>query len=76
MRKGDNVMLGRTTRIIVGFVGTGLLFAFILGLAQSISSGFAGFWGGLPFWIISIIVLAMAAYDYWDECIRKKNGDD
>jgi hypothetical protein len=51
------------------------LITFIIGLAWSISTGFAGFWGGLPFWIISIAVLSMLVYDYWDSCIRdKKNG--
>ena len=40
---------------------------------HSISSGFAGFWGGLPFWIIAIIVMLMAAYDFYDETVRKKN---
>lgn len=45
---------------------------FVLGLAYSISTGFAGFWGGLPFWIITLSVLAMVLYDYWDSCLRKK----
>ncbi len=57
---------------ITGLFGSVLLAVFILGLAHSISSGFAGFWGGLPFWIISIAVLAMVFYDYWDECLRKR----
>ena len=57
---------------ITGFIGIAVLFAFILGLAHSISTGFAGFWGGLPFWVISLFVLALAAYDYWDECLRKR----
>ena len=60
------------TKTLVALIATGLVFTFILGLAQSISTGFAGFWGGLPFWVISIIVLAMAAYDYWEECLKKK----
>ncbi|NNJ73929.1 MAG: hypothetical protein HKP56_02095 [Anderseniella sp.] len=58
---------------ITGLIGLGLLFIFILGLAHSISTGFAGFWGGLPFLIIAIAVLSMVAYDYWDECIRKRD---
>lgn len=61
----------KNIRKITGLVGVGLLFTFILGLAHSISTGFAGFWGGLPFLVIAIIVLSMVAYDYWDECIRK-----
>lgn len=59
-------------KLFAGFVGTALLMIFVLGLSKSISSGFAGFWGGLPFMLISITVLAMAAYDFWDECIRRK----
>ncbi len=65
-------MLSRTNLIIIGFIATALMAVFILGLAHSISTGFAGFWGGLPFWVISLVVLSMAAYDYWDECVRKK----
>ncbi|MEX0345962.1 MAG: hypothetical protein AB3N20_13640 [Rhizobiaceae bacterium] len=65
-------MLSRTNLTIIGFLATALMALFILGLAHSISTGFAGFWGGLPFWVISLVVLAMAVYDYWDECVRKK----
>lgn len=53
-------------------IGTALVMIFIFGLAHSISSGFAGFWGGLPFWIIAIIVMLMAAYDFYDETVRRK----
>ncbi len=63
-------MLSKTNRIIVGLIATALMAVFILGLAHSISTGFAGFWGGLPFWIIALTVLAMALYDFWDECVR------
>ena len=45
---------------------------FVFGLAESITSGFAGFWGGLPFWVIATIVMLMAIYDFYDETIRKK----
>ena len=67
-------MTSRGVKIIMGLIGTAVLCIFILGLAHSISTGFAGFWGGLPFWCISIAVLAMALYDFWDECIRRKNN--
>jgi hypothetical protein len=62
----------KNIRKITGLIGLGLLFTFILGLAHSISTGFAGFWGGLPFLVIAISVLSLVAYDYWDECIRKR----
>lgn len=61
-----------TVKLIAGLIGTTLLCVFIGGLSQSISSGFAGFTGGLPFMIIAILVCGMAAYDFWDECVRKK----
>jgi hypothetical protein len=60
------------TKLIVGFIGTAVLCIFVGGLSESISTGFAGFWGGFPFMVIAIVVCAMAIYDFWDECIRKK----
>ncbi|MDG1376821.1 MAG: hypothetical protein P8P56_07360 [Yoonia sp.] len=59
-------------KLIMGLIGTGLLLTFVGGLSESISTGFAGFTGGLPFLIIVIIVGLMAVYDFWDECVRKK----
>ncbi|MGI9410784.1 MAG: hypothetical protein ACR2OV_11965 [Hyphomicrobiaceae bacterium] len=60
-------------KLLTGLIGTVTLIAFIVGLAHSISTGFAGFWGGFPFWVIAIFVLALATYDYWDECLRKRD---
>ena len=57
---------------VTGLIGTVVISIFVIGLAHSISTGFAGFWGGLPFWFIVIFVLGLAFYDYWDECLRKK----
>ena len=48
-------MLSYSVRIATAVIGTALVMIFIFGLAHSISSGFAGFWGGLPFWILSLI---------------------
>ena len=64
----------KSVRMVTGLIATLSVITFILGLAWSISTGFAGFWGGLPFWIISIAVLGMLIYDYWDSCIRDKNN--
>ena len=64
-------MLSRPAKLITAAIGTVLVMIFVFGLADSISSGFAGFWGGLPFWIIAIIVMLMAAYDFYDETVRK-----
>ena len=58
--------------IVTGLIGLLLLGSFVLGLAYSISTGFAGFWGGLPFAIITVGVLALVAYDYGDQCWRRK----
>jgi hypothetical protein len=59
----------RMVTIIVGLIGTIMMSVFVLGLAHSISTGFAGFWGGLPFWVIVLFVLSLAIYDFWEECI-------
>lgn len=60
-------MLGRGTLMILGAIGTALVMLFVLGLAQSISSGFAGFWGGLPYWLIALFVMYLAIFDYLEE---------
>ena len=57
---------------ISGAIGTLILMIFVLGLAESITSGFAGFWGGLPFWVIALATLVFVVYDYWDSCLRPK----
>ncbi len=57
---------------ISGFLGLLLITVFVLGLAESISAGAAGFLGGLPFWVICITVLPLVIYDFWDSCLRKK----
>ncbi len=61
-----------TIEKVFGLIGTILVAAFTLGLAESISSGAAGFWGGLPFWIICFTVLMLVSYDFWDSCFRRK----
>ncbi|MFP6710422.1 MAG: hypothetical protein VB913_01840 [Rhodospirillales bacterium] len=60
---------------IFGVIGTTLITIFVLGLAASISAGAAGFWGGLPFWVICIAVLTLVLYDLWDSCFRKKSSN-
>jgi hypothetical protein len=59
-------------KLLAGLIGTALLVVFIGGLSHSISTGFAGFKGGLPFMIIAIVVCSAAIYDFFDECVRKK----
>jgi len=53
-------------------LGTFFTLIFVFGLAHSISTGFAGFWGGLPFWVIAVFVMVLAVYDFWDETVRQK----
>ena len=44
-------------------IGVALFSIFIIGLAWSISTGLAGFWRGLPFWVIILFVLFLLVYD-------------
>ena len=44
-------------------LGIALVSIFVIGLAWSISTGLAGFWRGLPFWIIVIFCLSFLIYD-------------
>ena len=45
------------------FFGIALVGLFLFGLAWSISTGLAGFWKGLPFWIIVIFCLCLLIVD-------------
>lgn len=64
-------MVSRTVNIITGLIGLLVLATFTIGLSKSISSGFAGFKGGLPFAIIVGLVLLLALYDLYDSAFRK-----
>ena len=52
--------LSEKITIILGIVLVGI---FLFGLAWSISTGLAGFWKGLPFWIIIIFCLCLLIVD-------------
>ena len=45
------------------FLGIALVGIFLFGLAWSISTGLAGPWKGLPFWIIVIFCLCLLVAD-------------
>ena len=45
------------------FIGISLVGIFVIGLAWSISTGLAGFWKGLPFWVIVIFCLYLLILD-------------
>ena len=44
-------------------IGIALVAIFVIGLAWSISTGLAGFWRGLPFWVIVIFCLYLLIVD-------------
>ena len=52
--------LSEKLTIIIGIV---LVSIFVIGLAWSISTGLAGFWRGLPFWVIVIFSLYLLIVD-------------
>ena len=64
-------MSAGTLEKISGLLGSLMVSVFVLGLAQGVSAGFAGCWGGLPFWVFCLTVLPLIFYDLWDTCFRK-----
>ena len=44
-------------------LGIALVAIFVIGLAWSISTGLAGFWRGLPFWVIVVFCLCLLIID-------------
>ena len=44
-------------------IGIGLVATFVIGLAWSISTGLAGFWRGIPFWVIVLFCLFLLILD-------------
>ena len=52
--------LSEKLTIVIGVI---LVAVFLIGLAWSISTGLAGFYKGLPFWVIIIFVLGLLIYD-------------
>ena len=69
-------MVSRRVNIIAGIIALVVLATFTIGLSHSVSTGFAGFKGGLPFAIIVGFVLLLALYDFYDSCIRQKKEPD
>ena len=62
--------LSEKLTIVLGIVLVGI---FLFGLAWSISTGLAGFWKGLPFWIIVIFCLCLLIYDSYKSIKQKKD---
>ena len=61
--KDDRVLTMKFSEKFTIFLGVTLVTIFLFGLAWSISTGLAGFWRGLPFWIIVIFCLSLLIYD-------------
>jgi uncharacterized protein (DUF983 family) len=62
--------LGEKFTIFLGILLVGI---FLFGLAWSISTGLAGFWKSLPFWIIVIFCLCLLIYDSLKSVKNNKN---
>ena len=65
-------MNSRLVNIITGLLGLVLMMTFVIGLAHSISTGFAGLKGGMPIIIIVAFVVCLAIYDCYDQCFRRR----
>ena len=57
------------------FLGIAFVGIFVIGRAWSISTGLAGFWKGLPFWVIVIFCLCLLIYDSL-KSIKKSSKTD
>lgn len=68
--------MSKMTNIIMGLIGTALMAVFVLGLSHSISTGFAGFRGGLPFMVIAFFVIGLALYNFWEDAIKGTDKKD
>ena len=53
----------RLSEKITIIIGIALVGIFVTGLAWSISTGLAGFWRGIPFWVIVIFCMYLLIYD-------------
>ena len=65
--------MSRIVNLVVATIGTALMMTFVIGLSYSISTGFAGFWGGLPFALIAAFVIILALYNWWEDAARKED---
>ena len=55
------------------FLGIALVAIFVIGLAWSISTGLAGFWRGIPFWVIVLFCLYLLILDSLKSIKKKEN---
>ena len=68
-------MNSRLINIVTGFIGLALMMTFVIGLAYSIATGFAGFDGALPFIVIVGFVCSLGLYDFFDQCFRQRRRE-
>ena len=61
--KSDWILIMKLSEKFTIVLGIILVGIFVIGLAWSISTGLAGFWKGLPFWIIVIFCLSLLIAD-------------
>ena len=61
--KNEKIFMMKLSEKLTIIIGIILVATFLIGLAWSISTGLAGFYKGLPFWIIVIFVLGLLIYD-------------
>ena len=54
-------------------LGIALVATFVIGLAWSISTGLAGFWRGIPFWVIVLFCLYLLILDSLKSIKKKEN---
>jgi hypothetical protein len=60
--------MDRLDSLIAGTIGVAIVAAFLMGLAESINA--------VPFWVITIGVLALALFDYYEGCIKKRKNNN
>ena len=61
--KNEKIFMMKLSEKLTIIIGVLFVAVFLIGLAWSISTGLAGFYKGLPFWIIVIFVLGLLIYD-------------
>lgn len=57
--------MNRLDNLIAGIIGVALVALFLIGLADSIRA--------VPFWVITIFVLLLCGFDFFEKCIK---GED
>ncbi len=68
--------MSRLTNIITGLIGLICFAAFTFGLSYTISDGhMVGWIKGIPLMAIVLFVIGLAAYNFYEDAIRKGDVD-